>query len=46
MAVSLESARSAGVRRVRHWSSKWIIGAKRTSYGASAIEAMRSLTAR
>ena len=42
MRVSLESARAAGVRRVRHWSSKWIVGSKRTSYGMSAIEAMRA----
>jgi hypothetical protein len=46
MALSLESARRAGVRRVRWWSSKHVLGARANGYAYAAIEAARPLSTR
>jgi hypothetical protein len=46
MALALDSARRAGVRRVRWWSSKHVIGARANDYAVAAIEAARPLSLR
>jgi hypothetical protein len=46
MAMALGSAVRAGVRRVRWWSSKHVIGARANGYAAAAIEAARALSIR
>jgi hypothetical protein len=46
MALALGSARRAGVRRVRWWSAKHVIGARANGYAAAAIEAARPLSLR
>ena len=44
MAIAIASAGRAGVRRVRWWSSRHVIGASANSYAARAIEAARPLS--
>lgn len=46
MALALASARRAGVRRVRWWSGRHVIGASANRYAARAIEAARPLSLR
>jgi hypothetical protein len=46
MAAALDSARRAGVRRVRWWSSKHVLGARTNDYAYAAIEAARPLSLR
>ena len=41
MGLALGSARRAGVRRARWWSSRHVIGASANSYAERAIEAAR-----
>lgn len=46
MRRALDSARRAGVRRVRWWSSRHVLGASANSYAAAAIESFRALSLR
>lgn len=46
MAIALDSARRAGVRRIRWWSARHAIGASANGYAARAIEAARPLSLR
>lgn len=41
MKVALEKAIALGVTRIRFWSSKWIVGAVKTHYGAAFLKTLK-----